>query len=83
MVCQTSQATRAFDYSLVARLSTAIGPLLVETGTGSLLTRSLVSRNPLERILKWILESHSEKVMCQYISSESTGTDPEMDPGIT
>ncbi|KAH9246175.1 hypothetical protein BASA81_016289 [Batrachochytrium salamandrivorans] len=27
-----------------ARLSTAIGPLLVETGTGSLLTRSLVSR---------------------------------------
>ncbi|KAH6582286.1 hypothetical protein BASA60_002048 [Batrachochytrium salamandrivorans] len=32
------------DYSLVARLSTAIGPLLVETGIGSLLTRSLVSR---------------------------------------
>ncbi|KAH9263390.1 hypothetical protein BASA83_013222 [Batrachochytrium salamandrivorans] len=27
-----------------ARLSTAIGPLLVETGIGSLLTRSLVSR---------------------------------------
>ncbi|KAH6568122.1 hypothetical protein BASA62_005669 [Batrachochytrium salamandrivorans] len=32
------------DYSLVSRLSTAIGPLLVETGIGSLLTRSLVSR---------------------------------------
>ncbi|KAH6569824.1 hypothetical protein BASA60_008020 [Batrachochytrium salamandrivorans] len=29
-----------------ARLSTAIGPLLVETGIGSLLTRSLVSRDP-------------------------------------
>ncbi|KAH6562527.1 hypothetical protein BASA62_009064 [Batrachochytrium salamandrivorans] len=29
---------------MVARLSTAIGPLLVETGIGSLLTRSLVSR---------------------------------------
>ncbi|KAH6573324.1 hypothetical protein BASA60_006098 [Batrachochytrium salamandrivorans] len=29
-----------------ARLSTAIGPLLVETGIGSLLTRSLVSRIP-------------------------------------
>ncbi|KAH9276024.1 hypothetical protein BASA83_001297 [Batrachochytrium salamandrivorans] len=27
-----------------ARLSTAIGPLLVETGIGSLLTRSLVAR---------------------------------------
>ncbi|KAH9262321.1 hypothetical protein BASA83_013801, partial [Batrachochytrium salamandrivorans] len=27
-----------------ARLSTAIGPLLVETGIGSFLTRSLVSR---------------------------------------
>ncbi|KAH9253454.1 hypothetical protein BASA81_008500 [Batrachochytrium salamandrivorans] len=34
-----------------ARLSTAIGPLLVETGIGSLLTRSLVSRvRLLERI---------------------------------
>ncbi|KAH9275653.1 hypothetical protein BASA83_001951 [Batrachochytrium salamandrivorans] len=38
------QSTRVSDYSLVARLSTAIGPLLVETGIGSLLTRSLVSR---------------------------------------
>ncbi|KAH9246145.1 hypothetical protein BASA81_016313 [Batrachochytrium salamandrivorans] len=38
------QSTRVSDCSLVARLSTAIGPLLVETGIGSLLTRSLVSR---------------------------------------
>ncbi|KAH6571791.1 hypothetical protein BASA60_006968 [Batrachochytrium salamandrivorans] len=38
------RSTRVSDYSLVARLSTAIGPLLVETGIGSLLTRSLVSR---------------------------------------
>ncbi|KAH6582415.1 hypothetical protein BASA60_001927 [Batrachochytrium salamandrivorans] len=38
------QSTRVFDCSLVARLSIAIGPLLVETGIGSLLTRSLVSR---------------------------------------
>ncbi|KAH9247613.1 hypothetical protein BASA81_014792 [Batrachochytrium salamandrivorans] len=30
-----------------ARLSTAIGPLLVETGIGSLLTRSLVSREQI------------------------------------
>ncbi|KAH9272087.1 hypothetical protein BASA83_005676 [Batrachochytrium salamandrivorans] len=36
--------TRVSDCSLVARLSTAIEPLLVETGIGSLLTRSLVSR---------------------------------------
>ncbi|KAH9272955.1 hypothetical protein BASA83_004848 [Batrachochytrium salamandrivorans] len=36
--------TRVSDCSLVARLSTAIGPLLVETGIGSLLTCSLVSR---------------------------------------
>ncbi|KAH6592115.1 hypothetical protein BASA50_008261 [Batrachochytrium salamandrivorans] len=34
-----------------ARLSTAIGPLLVETGIGSLLTRSLVSR--LVRSQRW------------------------------
>ncbi|KAH9256779.1 hypothetical protein BASA83_008846 [Batrachochytrium salamandrivorans] len=38
------QSTRVSDCSLVPRLSTAIGPLLVETGIGSLLTRSLVSR---------------------------------------
>ncbi|KAH6596219.1 hypothetical protein BASA50_005261 [Batrachochytrium salamandrivorans] len=38
------QSTRVSDCSLVARLSTAIEPLLVETGIGSLLTRSLVSR---------------------------------------
>ncbi|KAH6581572.1 hypothetical protein BASA61_008991 [Batrachochytrium salamandrivorans] len=38
------RSTRVSDCSLVARLSTAIGPLLVETGIGSLLTRSLVSR---------------------------------------
>ncbi|KAH9268679.1 hypothetical protein BASA84_000110 [Batrachochytrium salamandrivorans] len=36
--------TQVSDCSLAARLSTAIGPLLVETGIGSLLTRSLVSR---------------------------------------
>ncbi|KAH9272086.1 hypothetical protein BASA83_005675 [Batrachochytrium salamandrivorans] len=38
------RSTRVSDCSLVPRLSTAIGPLLVETGIGSLLTRSLVSR---------------------------------------
>ncbi|KAH9265147.1 hypothetical protein BASA83_011303 [Batrachochytrium salamandrivorans] len=38
------RSTRVSGCSLVARLSTAIGPLLVETGIGSLLTRSLVSR---------------------------------------
>ncbi|KAH6581495.1 hypothetical protein BASA60_002395 [Batrachochytrium salamandrivorans] len=38
------RSTRVSDCSLGARLSTAIGPLLVETGIGSLLTRSLVSR---------------------------------------
>ncbi|KAH9247747.1 hypothetical protein BASA81_014636 [Batrachochytrium salamandrivorans] len=38
------QSTRVSDCSLVSRPSTAIGPLLVETGIGSLLTRSLVSR---------------------------------------
>ncbi|KAH9274754.1 hypothetical protein BASA83_002959 [Batrachochytrium salamandrivorans] len=38
------QSTRVSGCSLVPRLSTAIGPLLVETGIGSLLTRSLVSR---------------------------------------
>ncbi|KAH6577992.1 hypothetical protein BASA81_017711 [Batrachochytrium salamandrivorans] len=38
------RSTRVSDCSLVSRPSTAIGPLLVETGIGSLLTRSLVSR---------------------------------------
>ncbi|KAH6588917.1 hypothetical protein BASA50_010404 [Batrachochytrium salamandrivorans] len=38
------RSTRVSDCSLVARPSTAIGSLLVETGIGSLLTRSLVSR---------------------------------------
>ncbi|KAH6584084.1 hypothetical protein BASA60_001088 [Batrachochytrium salamandrivorans] len=38
------QSTRVSDCSLVARLSTAIRLLLVETRIGSLLTRSLVSR---------------------------------------
>ncbi|KAH6582256.1 hypothetical protein BASA60_002018 [Batrachochytrium salamandrivorans] len=38
------RSTRESDCSLVSRLSTAIVPLLVETGIGSLLTRSLVSR---------------------------------------
>ncbi|KAH9272885.1 hypothetical protein BASA83_004773 [Batrachochytrium salamandrivorans] len=38
------QSTRVSGLFTGARLSTAIGPLLVETGIGSLLTRSLVSR---------------------------------------
>ncbi|KAH9246086.1 hypothetical protein BASA81_016393 [Batrachochytrium salamandrivorans] len=38
------QSTRVSDLFTGAQLSTAIGPPLVETGIGSLLTRSLVSR---------------------------------------
>ncbi|KAH6599847.1 hypothetical protein BASA50_002718 [Batrachochytrium salamandrivorans] len=38
------QSTRVSDLFTGAQLSTAIGPLLVETGIGSLFTRSLVSR---------------------------------------
>ncbi|KAH9262072.1 hypothetical protein BASA82_000903 [Batrachochytrium salamandrivorans] len=38
------RSTRVIRLFTSARLSTAIGPLLVETGIGSLLTRSLVSR---------------------------------------
>ncbi|KAH9245083.1 hypothetical protein BASA81_017471 [Batrachochytrium salamandrivorans] len=43
-----------------ARLSTAIGPLLVETGIGSLLTRSLVSR--LVRSQRWFWSRRTKQL---------------------
>ncbi|KAH6593851.1 hypothetical protein BASA50_007077 [Batrachochytrium salamandrivorans] len=43
-----------------ARLSTAIGPLLVETGIGSLLTRSLVSR--LVRSQRWLWSRRTKQL---------------------
>ncbi|KAH6577887.1 hypothetical protein BASA60_003835, partial [Batrachochytrium salamandrivorans] len=43
-----------------ARLSTAIGPLLVETGIGSLLTRSLVSR--LVRSQRWFWSRRTKQI---------------------
>ncbi|KAH9263067.1 hypothetical protein BASA83_013609 [Batrachochytrium salamandrivorans] len=50
-------------YSTVhwARLSTAIGPLLVETGIGSLLTRSLVSR---VRLLERSVPKNTHHAIC-------------------
>ncbi|KAH9277136.1 hypothetical protein BASA83_000663 [Batrachochytrium salamandrivorans] len=45
-----------------ARLSTAIGPLLVETGIGSLLTRSLVSRGQLVRSQRWFWSRRTKQL---------------------
>ncbi|KAH9274990.1 hypothetical protein BASA83_002703 [Batrachochytrium salamandrivorans] len=62
---------------MVARLSTAIGPLLVETGIGSLLTRSLVSRvRLLERavgtIPALILVSSDQTAIQEQILADTT-----------
>ncbi|KAH9276681.1 hypothetical protein BASA83_000813 [Batrachochytrium salamandrivorans] len=45
-----------------ARLSTAIGPLLVETGIGSLFTRSLVSRGQLVRSQRWFWSRRTKQL---------------------
>ncbi|KAH6601985.1 hypothetical protein BASA61_001583 [Batrachochytrium salamandrivorans] len=45
-----------------ARLSTAIGPLLIETGIGSLLTRSLVSRGQLVRSQRWFWSRRTKQL---------------------
>ncbi|KAH6563640.1 hypothetical protein BASA60_010631 [Batrachochytrium salamandrivorans] len=60
-----------------ARLSTAIGPLLVETGIGSLLTRSLVSRvRLLERavgkIPALVLVSSDQTAIQEQILADTT-----------
>ncbi|KAH6570165.1 hypothetical protein BASA60_002420 [Batrachochytrium salamandrivorans] len=60
-----------------ARLSTAIGPLLVETGIGSLLTRSLVSRvHLLERtvgkIPALVLVSSDQTAIQEQILADTT-----------
>ncbi|KAH9267545.1 hypothetical protein BASA83_009935 [Batrachochytrium salamandrivorans] len=52
-----------------ARLSTAIGPLLVETGIGSLLIRSLVSR---VRLLEWSVTKRTP------INAICSGTDNDV-----
>ncbi|KAH9249209.1 hypothetical protein BASA81_013058 [Batrachochytrium salamandrivorans] len=49
-----------------ARLSTAIGPLLVETGIGSLLTRSLVSRVRLLERSVTKKNTHQCHLLCNY-----------------
>ncbi|KAH6587827.1 hypothetical protein BASA61_006180 [Batrachochytrium salamandrivorans] len=57
-----------------ARLSTAIGPLLVETGIGSLLTRSLVSRVRLEvgKIPALVLVSSDQTAIQEQILADTT-----------
>ncbi|KAH9264814.1 hypothetical protein BASA83_011714 [Batrachochytrium salamandrivorans] len=58
-----------------ARLSTAIGPLLVETGIGSLLTRSLVSRVRL--LERSVTKRTPINAICFGKPSPSTGIRPE------
>ncbi|KAH9264809.1 hypothetical protein BASA83_011709 [Batrachochytrium salamandrivorans] len=53
-----------------ARLSTAIGPLLVETGIGSLLTRSLVSR--LVRSQRWFWSRRTKQLYRKQILADTT-----------
>ncbi|KAH6579710.1 hypothetical protein BASA60_003183 [Batrachochytrium salamandrivorans] len=55
-----------------ARLSTAIGPLLVETGIGSLLTRSLVSRVRL--LERSVTKRTPINAICSSLSDPSTPT---------
>ncbi|KAH9269069.1 hypothetical protein BASA83_008945 [Batrachochytrium salamandrivorans] len=54
-----------------ARLSTAIGPLLVETGIGSLLTRSLVSR-AVGKIPALVLVSSDQTAIQEQILADTT-----------
>ncbi|KAH6599012.1 hypothetical protein BASA50_003332 [Batrachochytrium salamandrivorans] len=60
-----------------ARLSTAIGPLLVETGIGSLLTRSLVSRvrlleRSIGKIPALVLVSSDQTAIQEQILADTT-----------